>query len=93
MKAIKKTLDKGDRIELGEVVESTVEQTKRGKVRLLAVHEGQTTEYAVLTEMFTDGDSLSVPADGQVLTVTKGSGMGNPRAWLLVPTDAYGGSA
>lgn len=92
MRTTDRTLSKGDTLELGDVVESTVEQTRGGGLRFTAVHEGEPTEYVILTARFTDGEEIAVPDDGQVLAVTDGTGMSNPTAWLLVPRDAYGGS-
>lgn len=90
MNGIDRLLSSGDRIELGDVVESTAEPTRNG-VKLIGLHRGEPTEYVVLSTRFSDGEEVSIP-EGEVLTVSDGNGRAKPLAWLLVPASEYGGS-
>jgi 3-deoxy-D-manno-octulosonate 8-phosphate phosphatase KdsC-like HAD superfamily phosphatase len=90
VKAIDTTLSAGDTVTLGTVEASNVKATRAGKLSLTAVHTGETDEHAVVTKRLSDGETVGAPDDAQVLAVTEGSGMAAPKAWLLVPTSAYG---
>ena len=65
MQTTARTLTSGDTVELGDVVESATE-SHRGGIRLLAVWDGEPTEYVVVTARFDDGDSIDVPDDGEI---------------------------
>ncbi|MFU1781480.1 hypothetical protein ACM16X_08870 [Haloarcula japonica] len=90
MHTTKQRLEAGDVIELGDIKESAVNQTRRGTV-LIAVWDGDPEEYVLVRNNFEHGEDIDTVADdSKVLVVTDGTGMANPTAWLAVPKEAYG---
>lgn len=80
----------GDVIEIGEIVESTMETVASG-LKLIALSKGETKEHVVLVDHFEDGGDVDVPQASKVLTVELGTGMENPKVWYAIPLSAYRG--
>jgi formylmethanofuran dehydrogenase subunit D len=93
MNVTERTLNEGDTVELGQVEASYIDETQTGSLAIQAVWSGEPEDYAVLTVHVGDGEAVDVPEGGEILAVTPGKSLANPRCWLLVPTSAYGGGA
>ncbi|WP_277539975.1 hypothetical protein [Haloarcula laminariae] len=88
-------LQQGDRVTLGsEIHDTSTTVPSGGGLKLLCAHGGEREqEYVVLRTTVSDGDTVDIPENGKLLTLTEGTGRITGMAWHLIPASAYGGDA
>lgn len=93
MIAINKGISQGDRIELGELREVTVESNTHG-IRLTALSSDDTEEYIVVAKTdVQDGQKMNIHVDAKPLGFASGMGINSAAYWYALPTGLYGGGA